>query len=112
LDRILTVDGESLQREEAAVDQHDVLEEQLSRLQSTIASLKEELESFRSDGDAMNSRKYQDLESKYRQTKSERMELLRTQSINSQKLLELSEQIKSHDFVREKLETEYQKFAS
>ncbi|PJF17823.1 hypothetical protein PSACC_02368 [Paramicrosporidium saccamoebae] len=76
---------------------------------AALASLREELESFRSDGDAMDSRKYQDLENKYRQTKSERMELLRTQSINSQKLLELSEQIKSHEFVREKLETEYQK---
>jgi chromosome segregation ATPase len=101
------LDSEAQQREEAAIDQNDALEEQLSRLQATVASLKEELDSFRASGDGLDSRKFQDLENKYKQAKSERMELLRTQSVNSQKLLELNERIKSHEFIKEKLEAEY-----
>jgi hypothetical protein len=104
---VMMIDLESLQREEAAVDAQDILDEQLQRLQTTMSTMREELDSLKSGGGhAMDSRKYQELESKYRQAKQERTELLRTQSLNSQKLLELSEHVKNQKASKDRLEAE------
>lgn len=105
---MLPLDNESLQREEAAVDEQVILHEQLARLEADLSTVQHELEALKaSGGHAMDSRKYQELENKYRLAKQERMELLRTQSINSQKLLELSEQAKRQELLKERLEQEY-----
>lgn len=100
------VDRESLGREEVAADEGGFLREQLERLQSNIKSLNCEVELLRANGLGVDNRKYQELESRYQSVKEERMELLRTQSQNSQKLLEMSEMLKSQQLVREKMEEE------
>lgn len=85
----------------------------MQRLQTTLSALREELDALKAGGGhAMDSRKYQELETKYRQAKQERMELLRTQSQNSQKLLELSEQAKGQETAKERLEREIRRLQS
>ena len=101
------IDTECLQREEAAVDEQMLLKEQLQRLQSVYSTAHDELESLKSGGGhAMDSRKYQELENKYRQVKQERIELLRTQGQTSQRLLDLKGQLEQQESIREGLEAE------
>lgn len=104
----MQLDNESLQREEAALDEQEILHEQMAKLEADYSAAQRELDSLKtSTGQGMDSRKYQELENKYRFAKQERMELLRTQSVNSQKLLELNEQVKRQELVKERLEHEY-----
>lgn len=104
----MQLDNESLQREEAALDEQEILHEQMAKLEADYSAAQRELDSLKtSTGQGMDSRKYQELENKYRFAKQERMELLRTQSVNSQKLLELNEQVKKQELVKERLEHEY-----
>lgn len=96
-----------MQREEAAADERDVLQEQVRRQQDQVNRLQDELDHFKASPSApTDSKRYQELETKYRQAKLERTELLRTQSLNSQKLLELSDAIKHAEALRQHLERE------
>ena len=90
------------------MDEQEILHEQMAKLEADYSAAQRELDSLKtSTGQGMDSRKYQELENKYRFAKQERMELLRTQSVNSQKLLELNEQVKRQELVKERLEHEY-----
>ena len=90
-----------MQREEAAADERDVLQEQVRRQQDQVNRLQDELDHFKASPSApTDSKRYQELETKYRQAKLERTALLRTQSLNSQKPLDLSDAIKPAEALR------------
>lgn len=102
------VDVESLQREEAALDEQHSLAEQLERAQEALQIARAQLE-LHSSGIA-DSKKYQELDNKYKQLKAERLELLHTQSQNTHRLLQLNEQLQEQHALRTRLETDLKTF--
>ena len=90
------------------MDEQQVLHEQLVRLEANYGEARRELEELRSSsGHATDSRKFQELEHKYKIAKDERIQLLRNQFANSQKLLELNETIKKYELLKDRFEQEY-----
>lgn len=87
-------------------DEKSTLEDQLKILKDKYSRAQEELTELKSEGSGTETRKYQELDARYRALKKEQVELLKTQSINSTRLLELNEQVKSHDRIKEKYEKE------
>lgn len=98
------IDVESLQREEAAVDEQHSLAEQLERAQEALQVARAQLE-LHSSG-IVDSKKYQELDNKYKQLKTERLELLHTQSQNTHRLLQLNEQLQEQHTLRTRLEAD------
>lgn len=87
-------------------DENGNMEDQIRILHNRLSVAQRELEELKSEGGGIESKKYQELDVKYRTLKKEQMELLKTQSTNSSRLLELTEQVKIQERKRDKIEKE------
>lgn len=87
-------------------DEKSTLEDQLRILKDRFAQAQEELKELKSEGSGTETRKYQELDAKFKALKKEQVELLKTQSINSTRLLELNEQVKAQERSKDKTDKE------